>query len=175
MNSDLFIWVEGPDDLTFFETVLKPIFELRYEAVWVRPYAEMKKKKCSSFLKVIKKMNEHYLCVTDIDSAPCVTERKRRLRAQNFGSLLDEDRVAVVVREIEGWYLAGLDKANCNTLGIRFAGDTNSISKEDFDRLIPRRYDSKKDFLAEVLKCFNMTIAKQKSLSFKYFIDKHCS
>lgn len=41
----LFIWVEGPDDVRFFERIIKPRFGDKYDFVQIIPYATMKGKK----------------------------------------------------------------------------------------------------------------------------------
>jgi len=50
MNSykQLFIFVEGVDDERFFEAILKPKFEDKYDLVKFVRYAKMKKLKVSS-------------------------------------------------------------------------------------------------------------------------------
>ncbi len=50
---------------------------------------------------------------------------------------LDEGRIQVVVEEIESWYLAGLDDERSEKLGMRRFRATDTVSKEQFDALIP--------------------------------------
>lgn len=175
MSTALWIWVEGPSDVQFFDGVVKPIFEQHYGQVIVREYSEMERKECCGYIKAIKRANDHYLCVTDMDTAPCVTERKRLVKERRFGNLVNEDRMVVVKLEIEGWYLAGLSKDSCSKLRIRFMGDTNSLTKEQCENLIGRRYDSKNDFLADALSFFDIQIACQKNISFNRFMQRYCS
>ncbi|OGW18585.1 MAG: hypothetical protein A3G93_11920 [Nitrospinae bacterium RIFCSPLOWO2_12_FULL_45_22] len=42
-----------------------------------------------------------------------------------------------------------------------------------FNRLIPNKFDSRIDFMLEILKYFSMGIAKQKNKSFSYFLERH--
>lgn len=167
----LYILVEGEDDKRFFEKVVKPTFEGKYDSVAVWKYAQEKNKKVSSFLRSIKGMNANYIYISDINLAPCVTAKKQDVQTK-FKDI-DRDRIIVVIKEIESWYLAGLDDTCCRKLGIPPYGTTNSTTKEQFDDLIPKKFDSRIDFMQEILKCFDMETGKQKNASFKYFLEKH--
>ncbi|PNR93615.1 MULTISPECIES: hypothetical protein [unclassified Petrotoga] len=59
----LFILVEGDDDKRFFEKIITPLFEGKYDQVKVWKYAQQKKEKVSKFLKSIKGMNADYIFV----------------------------------------------------------------------------------------------------------------
>ena len=109
--------------------------------------------------------------VVDFNSTPCITAKKREVKGVIKN--IDKDRIMVVKIEIESWYLAGLDVNSSKTLGIASCNDTNNLTKEQFDRLIPKRFDSRIDFMQETLKHFQMKVAKQKNKSFKYFFEKH--
>ncbi|MHC4361138.1 MAG: hypothetical protein ACYSTN_10185, partial [Planctomycetota bacterium] len=84
----------------------------------------------------------------------------------------DINNVIVIVKEIESWYLAGLDSKNCKKLGIKVFRKTDNITKEQFDKLRPRKFNSRIDFMIEILKRFSMETAKRKNKSFDYFIAK---
>jgi ribosomal protein L17 len=49
---------------------------------------------------------------------------------------------------------------------------TDELVKEQFNIIIPQRFDSEKNFMIEVLKTFCINTAKQKNKSFKYFVEK---
>ena len=92
--------------------------------------------------------------------------RKYRLIDRN-------DKIAVVIKEIESWYLAGLsDKDSKELTGKKFK-NTNTIIKEQFYNLIPNRFDSRIDFMIEILKHFSVNFAKKKNTSFNYFMEKY--
>ena len=167
----LFIWVEGPDDVRFFNEIIKPIFDKKYDWVEVRVYAKERSDYVIKFLKSIEAIKADYIFVTDINSAPCISERKQKLH--KFFKHIDKDRILVIVQEIESWYLAGLDEASSRRLGLPTFKTTNNISKEQFNRLIPEKFDSRIDFMLEILKHFSLEIAKQKNASLRYFIEKH--
>lgn len=165
----LFIWVEGPDDVRFFDEIIKPIFEKKYNLVKVTPYAGLKRKKVDDFLKSIKAMGADYFYVKDINDAPCVTAKKQEIQDELN---TDKDRIIVVIKEIESWYLAGLDGENSRKFGITNFRTTDSVTKEQFNKLISGKFD-RIDFMLEILKRFSVIIARQKNRSFKYFLEKH--
>ncbi len=167
----LFLWVEGDDDLRFFDQIIKPAFERKYDWVEVRSYAHLKKEKVDNYLKSIDAMNADYFFVTDIDTAPCVTYRKQAIRHEF--SNLDTDKIIVVIKEIESWYLAGLDNICCKKYKIPPSNRTDEVIKEHFDSLIPREFEgSRIVFLQEILKYFQVETAKQKNKSFRHFLEK---
>jgi len=78
-----------------------------------------------------------------------------------------------VVKEIESWYLAGLDDDASSFLGLPAFSATDTVTKEDFNELIPEKFDSRIDFMMEMLKYFLPGVAVGKNRSFAYFIHKH--
>lgn len=79
----------------------------------------------------------------------------------------------MVVKEIEGWYLAGLGNTEAEKFKIRTFSETDTITKEQFNALIPKTFDSRIDFMLEILRIFSIEIAKQKNRSFRYCIEKY--
>jgi len=168
----LFIWVEGEDDLRFFNRIIKPAFEGKYNLVEVRAYAALKREKVSNYLRSIKAMDAAYIFVTDMNQAPCITARKEEIE-DKFRNV-DKDKIIVVIKEIESWYLAGLDDACSKKCGIRPCKTTDTIIKEQLNNMTPKKFSSSRiDFLQEILKYFEVEIAKQKNKSFRYFLGKH--
>ena len=169
----LFVLVEGDDDERFFTKVLSPIFEQRYDRV-EQPirYAQMTKKAVVNFIKSIKSMQADYIFFADINSAPCVGSKKQKL--SKMYKHLDRDRIIIVIREIESWYLAGLDEKACQELKIKSKKhciNTDDLTKEQFYGLNPTKSD--KMFLLEVLNRFSIEMAKNQNKSFKYFTNKY--
>ena len=167
----LFIFIEGDDDERFFEGIIKPKFEETYNWVKLSKYAKEKSEKVCNFLRNIDAMNGDYLYVADINDAPCVTSKKEAI--QNKIKNCKIERMLIVKREIESWYLAGLDDTSSKNFGIKTSGDTERISKERFDDLKPKKFDSRIDFMLEILKSFSPETARRKNRSFKYFVDKY--
>ncbi len=168
----LFIWVEGEYDVKFFEWIIKPILKEKYNCVKLIQYANESPKWRTNFLRSITAMNADYIYVADINQTPCVTAKKQKI--QDEVKNIDNDRIIVVIKEIESWYLAGLDDTNTKKLEIRtHLITTDNITKEQFNSLMPEKFDSKIDFMLEILRCFSLEIARQKNSSFNYFAEKY--
>ena len=128
----------------------------------------MKKEKVDNFLKSIKSMKASYdyIFTTDINNTPCITAKKQEI--QDKLSNIDISRIIVVIKEIESWYLAGSGEKYSKNIS-----NTDSISKEQFNNFIPKKFDSRIDFMLEILKYFRIEMAKHKNKSFRYFVDKY--
>ncbi len=166
----LFIWVEGPDDERFFNTIVKPIFEEHYSYIEVRKYAERKNEYIISLLKSHSDMNDDYIFVGDINNEPCVIAKKGKLSARY--RISSDKNILVVIMEIESWYYGGLEKSSLKQLKLRGFKTTNTLTKEQFNDLKPDRFDSRIDFMNEILKFFSIDNARMKNKSFDYFADK---
>jgi hypothetical protein len=168
----LHLFVEGPDDSRFFKSVkINNLFKVVCNYVNIYEYSEKPDKNVNGYLKTIYQMNEPFIFSADFNSNPCVSQKKESL-LESYIRLNDENRICLVVIEIESWYLAGLDDDACRKHKIRKRKFTDDITKEKFDSLIPRAYDSRNDFMIEILKDFSIETAKQKNKSFKYFCEK---
>ena len=167
----LFILVEGDDDERFFDRLIKPLYEQICDHFQIWKYSQQKLKKVNGFLNSINAMQADYIFVADMDDSPCVTDRKERITSHFMN--LSEDRILVVCREIESWYLAGLNDDARREIKIRTIDNTDHISKEQFDRMMPERFDSRIDFMQEIMKLFDRETALSKNTSFEYFMQKY--
>lgn len=168
----LYVWVEGLDDKRFFEKVLIPSLKAQYEYVQIIEYAEMRKKEINNYIKSIKAMEgADYIFLADIDNFPCVTKRKEKIKSE-YKNILS-NKIIVVVKEIESWYLAGLNGQACKKMRIKNCSQTDSITKEKFNSLIPKKFTSRLNFMLEILARFSIDVAEQKNKSFKYFMAKY--
>ncbi len=165
----LFIFVEGTEDELFFESIIKPLFTERYSDVRIWEYSQENLKRRRNFIRSIQAMQADYLYVTDINNAVCVTAKKESI-VEGIGP--EKDRIIVVVREIEGWYLAGISTEKAKKLGIQDFRETNEITKEQFNRLIPEEIGSRLVFMQNILKEYNIEIAKEKNKSLRHFLQK---
>lgn len=167
----LWILVEGNDDGRFFEKI-KSSLEKNYDCVHP-PYKYQQKtdRQIKNFLKSIEAMNSSYFVLKDINNAPCVTTRKNGIK-RKYGDRVDIRKIVIIIKEIESWYLAGLSDRSCNELKISTFRDTDNITKEKFNQLIPKKFDSRIDFMTEILKRFSVEIARKKNKSFNYFMSK---
>ena len=185
----LYILVEGGDDARFFERVVRPMFEDEFGHVQLWQYSQQEKEKVNKFLDSIRAMQgggiADLIIVADLDESPCVTDRKERIPS-GFRSLsagqspgqptgpFSSTRILIVCREIESWYLADLNDEECKRLGLTTTIDnTDRISKEQFLDLMPDRFDSKSEFMLEILRVFDHETARSKNSSFRYFMQKY--
>lgn len=165
--------VEGGDDQRFFKGIIEQKLRIKYNWIETISYAKLKKEKVINYIKSITDMEADYIYVSDINHAPCVTYKKQGVQ-DKLGNI-DKDKMIIVIKEIEGWYLAGLSDIGAQKLKIKASKftDTDNLTKEQFNNLIPERFGSRVDFLIEILKNFSIDIAKQKNKSFRYFIDNY--
>jgi len=161
----LYLFVEGDDDDLFASTVISPRLGKRYDWIGTFQYAQKKPAKVSAHLRNIKAMGNEYYFRADINSCPCVPEKRQDL-LKRFTEL-EGGRVIIVVKEVEGWYLAGLP-AN-NPWGVRMPPDAANLTKEQFDAAIPKAFDSRIDYMVEILKLFDVDTAEARNPSFQYF------
>lgn len=167
----IWFFLEGNDDERFFEKIIKPKLESKFDCVRSWRYAKEPPKRIKNFLKSIRAMNSDYFFLRDFNDAPCVSIRKENIKLK-YGVRIDINNIIIVVKEIESWYLAGLGNKSRNELGIRSFNNTDAITKEDFNSLMPDGFDSRIDFMVEILKSFSIETAKQKNRSFNYFMSK---
>jgi len=167
------VWVllEGSKDSRFFHGVLRPVLETKYDLAQAWEYAQEPPKKTTDFIKSIKQMKSDYFLLGDINDSPCVSSKRESIK-KKYQQAIDPLSVVIVVKEIESWYLAGVDDASCKEFGIPNLPHTDDITKEQFEKLMPQRFVSVVDFLSEILKKFSVETAKQKNKSFQYFMEK---
>jgi len=130
---DLYIFVEGDRDEDFFERIVKPRLVDRYNKIIIIKYAQKRIEYINSYIRSILSMNANYIFIADIDNSPCKTAKKEELK-RRFPNL-EQNKIIIVVKEIESWYLAGLDEKACKKLRIRCFDNTDSITKEDFKHI----------------------------------------
>ena len=170
-DRQLYVWVEGGDDRRCCNRVMRPLLKSQYDWIELVQYAQRPPAWRRRYLRSIRSNRDaSYIYVTDLNAAPCVTAKKEDVRGRL--SNVEDDRVMVVVPEIEGWYLAGLDGEHSARLGIGELATTDQITKERFEQLQPSRFDSKLDFVLEILDCFSVEAAREKNQSFDYFCRK---
>jgi len=171
MHKRLDVFLEGPDDVRFFDAILRPILESKYEYVQTWQYASEKRERTKNYLRAIRAMKADCLFLKDINTSPCVTAKKEAIQ-KAYRKVIEQANIFIVVLEIESCYIAGLDNGNCKQLGIHVSARTDKIAKEQFNGLIPKKFDSRIDFMVEILKRFSIETAKRKNKSFHYFISR---
>jgi len=171
MKKRLFILVEGEDDVRFFGRIIKPLFVSRYESIEIIPYASIKREKVNNFLKSIRQMNNDYIFVADIDTERSVRDKKQLLYF-HFNNIAGHS-IVIVIKEIESWYYAGLSATAAHDIGVENLTSTDDLFKEDFNQLMPRHFDSRIDFMFEILKSFSLETAVVKNRSFNFFVERY--
>ena len=162
----LFILLEGDDDKRFVDSVFIPRLEEKFQAVNVVKYAQLKNDKFVAYISSIRSMGAEYILMTDINGEPCVTKKKQKILQEYRSAELEN--ITVVIRQIESWYLAGLNAETSKKLKINLASDPERITKQNFDDMIPRLFLNRTDFMVEILKCYSVDTAINKSNSFRY-------
>ena len=171
MKKRLYILVEGGDDVRFFGRIIKPLFVSRYDSVEIITYACIRREKVNKLLQSIRQMGNDYIFVADIDTERSVRDKKQILYCRF--SELDGASIVVVVKEIESWYLAGIKETLARRIHIPNLMSTDDLTKEDFNALIPYEFDSRIDFMFEILKEFSTDTAQQKNRSFRFFVSHY--
>jgi hypothetical protein len=171
MKKRLFIMVEGEDDVRFFGRIIKPRLVHRYDSVEIIPYACIKREKVSRFLKSVIQMGNDYIFVADIDTERSVRDKKQILYYR-FSDIIGH-KIVIVIAEIESWYYAGIPQESAHAFGVADLVSTESLTKEDFNRIIPQKFDSRIDFMFEILKTYSLETATKKNKSFKFFSDRY--
>jgi len=172
MCNCIYVFLEGDKDERFFNVIIKPILRQRYDAIVPWRYAHRSKEDVIRALRSVRDGKADYLFLKDIDTRPCVTARKEDL-VKTYRKRIDLSWAVVVIREIESWYLAGLDDEDRQKLGIspNRHRHTDDVTKELFESLMPKKYDSITDFMDEILKRFCIDTAKGRNRSFCYLMD----
>ncbi len=185
----ILILVEGTDDEMFFNYVVRPKLAQTYDYIQIERYSEATKGEVNSILYDYFAMNTTVevqadaILVADLNASPCVTDRKERIR-RGYRSLSGDTgialgphlstRIFIVCREIESWYLAGLSDTECKRMGIATGlQNTDHLTKEQFLGLIPNKFNSRAEFMLEILSAFDHETARTKNSSFSYFMQKY--
>ena len=185
----ILILVEGTDDEMFFNYVVRPKLAQTYDYIQIERYSEATKGEVNSILYDYFAMNATVevqadaILVADLNASPCVTDRKERIR-RGYRSLSGDTgialgphlstRIFIVCREIESWYLAGLSDTECKRMGIATGlQNTDHLTKEQFLGLIPDKFNSRAEFMLEILSAFDHETARTKNSSFSYFMQKY--
>lgn len=173
MDGCIYVFLEGDADERFFNALIKPILTQRYATVVPWQYAQRSKDDVMKALRNVRDRKADCLFLKDIDACPCITARKQDL-LDTFKKRIDPSWPVVVAKEIEGWYLAGLDDESRQELGIpaNRHRHTDDLTKEQFENLMPTRFDSIIDFMNEILGRFRIDTAQGRNRSFCYLMDK---
>jgi hypothetical protein len=172
--TQLFVWVEGPDDQRFVDTILRPRLEELYDWVEVVPYSGMANEKITKWIESIRSINDAtYAFLADNDQSACVPAKKEEL-VRRIKSL-QPSRIVIVVEEIEAWYLAGLAAEGRERLGINEMANTDNVNKEAFDLHRRPDYGSRVDWMIEMLRHYSLEEGCSRNSSLGRFVARFIS
>lgn len=165
----IYVLVEGSDDVRFVDRVLRPILEPKFGLVKTWEYAKKKDEAINGFIKSIQSMQEECLFLVDADNKS--QAQIISTYTSKFNNLCSS-KVNVVLREIEAWYLSGInEKTTTLKLAKSIPKDTSSITKEMFDTYFMRTTGM--EAKVESLNTYDVTLACQRSPSFKQLYNKY--
>jgi hypothetical protein len=164
------VLVEGSDDVRFFERMLVPLLREEYGTVRLVPYACLRRTAVDRLLRGFARLGEAYVIVADIDAEPSVRAKKRVILAR-FAEA-EPGAIAVVVMEIESWYLAGADDRFLTGSGLLPPSSTDEVTKEAFNALVPRRYVSRVGFMLDLLDGYSLERGAERNRSLAFFLRR---
>lgn len=180
MPNNLYIFIEGNDDEYFIKEI---VIRRLLPEINIKPYkySQKSKKKIRNFIKSIESMGSNYIFITDFDENDSLEIKKEDVLSEF--PFIDGDQLVIVKNEIESWYIAGINsetgienECSKDLRKIKVPDDTENFRKEHFDEIIPCSFkDSKIDFLKEILKCFDISLAKERNDSFNQFVNEFCT
>ena len=168
----LYIFLEGEDDKRYFKSIIEPVLKNKYDKISYNLYRQQKKEKIISFLKSIDKVSSwDYIFVADIDLFGNIDAKKKQL-IKSYENL-NMDKIVIVIKEIESWYLAGLNLDYIKKNDIMIKNNTNDIVKESFDNILKKsrlKRMSRSSWMIEIIENYNLDIAINNNDSLNYFI-----
>lgn len=163
----IYIFVEGEDDEIFLKYFLKR-FSLDYDKIIFWKYAQKKKSDNIKLLNSIKQVKDwDYFIFADFDSRESLNQRKREIQ-KKFGNEVDNDKLFIVIEEIESWFAAGIDFKYFDLEKLKYIKDTQEITKEFFNSQCLGKYHPKTHFLIEIMKRFQLKQSLDRNLSLNY-------
>lgn len=170
-QKELVIWVEGVEDKMFFERIIAIKPPVGFSSYNIVEYACSPKDAIKKFLHSIERDRfKEYVFTGDKDDKPCITKAKEHLTSKH--NRLKSEKIIVVVREIESWYMAGLTDGDSKALGLPVLRNTDDLTKEAFQNMIPSN-ESELYIRLQILEKFKYQEAKRRNASFKYFAKKY--
>ena len=170
MKKIFYVLLEGPDDARFFDLILRPQLLKKYDQIITYLYSGRPQKIRERYVESLNKSDSDYMIISDFDSSTCITFSKDNLKSKI--SVASTSNIIISKTEIESWYLAGIDFKNSRYLQIPHYATTDDISKKQFDEIMPEIFNSRIDFMQEILKRFDSNIAKAQNSSFRYMWNK---
>jgi hypothetical protein len=168
----IFFVVEGLDDQRFVERIICPqLKNTRYYFGGIQQHAEMKDVKVKGLIKTYVDLKFEFIFMCDFDSGPCFTVRKNRHSSRY--SPLPNERVLVVKKKIEGWYMAGVDKSFFKKHRLECPGDVENVDKHVIEEMAQRAKMDLTDFKIELLRNYNWNKGLERCPSLRRLNQKY--
>jgi len=160
------ILYEGPTDLRFIDKLVTPRLQKSWRVRRWKFTTLKREQRIQIVSEAITKGNPVvYIC--DLDECQC--EPERRDTECRLLKVAPAKCVAVVKREIEGWYLAGVPNEIATKLKIAVPEDTTAITKEQFGHMAQEAGWSVIELMSIILDHYDIGLAKVRNPSFGYF------
>ena len=174
MMQNLFLFVEGKEDLIFVKNVLCPLFLNHSILIIPIPYQKTRNHEIKKHIKTAQAKNQDYALLTDLDSHtyPCITSRKKS-RIDELDGVVDADKIIIVEEELESWCLAGIDTSIDDYSEFEIPQNTDNITKENFEEILSKTSFNKNKLFNYLSRDFDIDLAVKRNTSFKYFLEKY--
>jgi hypothetical protein len=171
---ELYVLVEGPDDQRFFQSdAIDEVIKTRYRKSHVITWSNEAREDLVSLLNGIIANEGHYIFLLDKNSLFQCLEEVRQYAARRCPSV-ERDRILVVIREIESWYIAGIDDPFANRYKLAIPGRTETLARPKFKQISKElKFASDVDFMVEILKTFSVERAAERNTSFRRLLEKY--
>ena len=175
MKKKYYFFYEGDDDLRYIERIIYPLIAKKgFEPESINQYGRRR----IIIAKYIKSLNsEEYLYLKDLDWYPCITKRKESVE-NDLSKLVDLNKIIIVIKEIESWYLAGVDEKTLRNLGVKpsnikkIVKCTDTIDCHQFNEFFPSR-TPRVVIMDSILDNYNLDIAKKRNKSLNYLLQNY--
>ncbi|WIW27620.1 hypothetical protein [Bacillus inaquosorum] len=165
----LLIFVEGYYDKTFFKNIIQPLLYKNYNEIKIIEYSKPNDLFIDSYIKSTKRTDYiDYIFTVDLDECSSIDDKITEVIKKYKN--VEKEKVYVVIKEIEGWFLAGLETEDKLKLNFKHKHNCNEIIKESFDSVIPPK-TKKTTFLIELIEKFKLEVARKNSHSLRYLCE----
>ena len=172
MRNIIYLLVEGASDRRFMDKIIKPLLVPSYYDSPCFEYKQVEKIELNNFIDYIKGQSIDYYVFADYDDSSSLDDIINETY-DYFEHKISKEKIIIIKKEIESWYLAGLDDHSCKHIRMKVStmGNTENMSKEDFYDLKPEDCDSMINFYMNILIRYDLKIGISKNTTLKYFIE----
>jgi hypothetical protein len=167
-----FFLVEGFTDQIFVEKVILPALAGKYDHIeQPRTYQGDRPKDRRWLFHSWSRRGDLYV-LADLRTSPCISAAKERAK-RGFDNAQVEGRTIIVVPEIEAWYVGAMTAQFCQQHEIAISTDISPMDTAAFENLRQRaNFSSGLDFMKEILKQYDLVLARGRNPSLDYFCQR---